>query len=550
MNMRLDYRISCLLSIFRREFDESSPGITAAMTTPSGSQSTTPGTNFGIGEPSLIPSSSSSSARQAPVPVEKRIDLETISSKAESIFDNTAGRRRRDKAKAAAALQATGPQQQELQQLTEQQTQMDDEDDPAVDLDLDGQGGKTFLRVLLLLTMHDSPPLVSGALRLLFRHFSQRQEVLQAFKQVQLLVSDSDVESYKQIKTDLDALRLLVEKSELWVYKAKMATGNDQDANGGGGDPLANGSKDDDGSLPANPTASSSSSRAMKKEDTFDLDDDILPHENNNNNNTSPTLSSKNMLLTARGGRGIDKLMIGGKSTAPMLSVTDKQGSAIDLDIGPPLEESQAFNYKQIQQILMRMNRLCVHQISTAAAAAAAAIAASQAAAAGLATTSPSSVTPGVVLRPRKHEQRLLRNMGVHTVVLDLLQIPYDRKEDVRMNELMRLAHEFLQNFCRGNQPNQALLHKHLDLFLTPGLLEAQTCCAIFQDNAQLCGEISEKVVNHFAHCVETHGRHVEYLYFLQTIVRAEGQFIRKCQDMVMQEVSFFPTFHFSLLIK
>lgn len=51
-------------------------------------------------------------------------------------------------------------------------------------LDLDGQGGRTFLRVLLHLTMYDYPPLVSGALHLLFRHFSQRQEVLQAFKQV------------------------------------------------------------------------------------------------------------------------------------------------------------------------------------------------------------------------------------------------------------------------------------------------------------------------------------------------------------------------------
>lgn len=54
-------------------------------------------------------------------------------------------------------------------------------------LDLDGQGGKTFLRVLLHLAMHDYPPLVSGALHLLFRHFSQRQEVLQAFKQVRYL---------------------------------------------------------------------------------------------------------------------------------------------------------------------------------------------------------------------------------------------------------------------------------------------------------------------------------------------------------------------------
>ena len=40
-------------------------------------------------------------------------------------------------------------------------------------------------------------------------------------------------------------------------------------------------------------------------------------------------------------------------------------------------------------------------------------------------------------------------------VVLDLLQIPFDGKEDVRMNELMRLAHQFLQNFCLGNQNNQ-----------------------------------------------------------------------------------------------
>lgn len=56
-------------------------------------------------------------------------------------------------------------------------------------LDLDDHGGRTFLRVLLHLTMHDYPPLVSRALHLLFRHFSQRQEVLQAFKQVFICLS-------------------------------------------------------------------------------------------------------------------------------------------------------------------------------------------------------------------------------------------------------------------------------------------------------------------------------------------------------------------------
>lgn len=43
-----------------------------------------------------------------------------------------------------------------------------------------------FLRVLIHLTMHDYPPLISGSLQLLFKHFSQRQEVLHTFKQVTL----------------------------------------------------------------------------------------------------------------------------------------------------------------------------------------------------------------------------------------------------------------------------------------------------------------------------------------------------------------------------
>lgn len=126
-DVRLDYRISCLLSIFKKEFDECDPQ----------------------------QSNDAISLRQ------KNIDLESIGMQAERIFC----------------------------------------DGEPSNLDLDGQGGRTFLRVLLHLIMHDYPPLVSGALHLLFRHFSQRQEVLHAFRQVQLLVSDSDVESYKQIKS-------------------------------------------------------------------------------------------------------------------------------------------------------------------------------------------------------------------------------------------------------------------------------------------------------------------------------------------------------------
>ncbi|XP_011161060.1 inositol 1,4,5-trisphosphate receptor isoform X2 [Solenopsis invicta] len=366
LDVRLDYRISCLLSIFKREFDG----------TASTAAEKTGDVNLG----------------------QKAIDLDSIGTQAEGIFGSS---------------------------------------EECAALDLDGQGGRTFLRVLLHLAMHDYPPLVSGALHLLFRHFSQRQEVLQAFKQVQLLVSDSDVESYKQIKADLDILRQSVEKSELWVYKSK---------------------------------ATEEHGNKKKKKSKEEDDEATAPRK-------------------------------------PLLSALDKQGSAIDLDIGPPLHPDQAEEYKKIQQILIRMNKLCIQNL------------------------------PGGQVKARKHEQRLLRNVGVHTVVLDLLQVPYDVKEDVRMNELMRLAHDFLQNFCLSNQQNQVLLHKQLDLFLNPGIREAQTVCSIFQDNSVLCNEVGAKVIQHFVHCIETHGKHVQYLKFLQTIVKAENQFIRKCQEMVMQEL-------------
>lgn len=68
-------------------------------------------------------------------------------------------------------------------------------------------------------------------------------------------------------------------------------------------------------------------------------------------------------------------------------------------------------------------------------------------------------------------------------------------------------------------------------------LLEAETVQHIFCNNYQLCSEISESVLQHFIHCLATHGRHVQYLNFLHTIIKAEGKYVKKCQDMIMTEV-------------
>ncbi|XP_041767709.1 inositol 1,4,5-trisphosphate receptor isoform X3 [Anopheles merus] len=502
LDVRLDYRISCLLSIFKREFDENeqtaSTGAALAPPTvivpetptiippggggvPSTSNDTTSAAVSVVLPPADSVSQDANSSMGGDTTSEVSLTLSNTTvesttttnasdstSEGHGTMSSEGGTSVTDGLSSSVGSKATDtslPPTAENINLRQKNIDLESigyqaegifgcTEDTYNPLDLDGQGGRTFLRVLLHLIMHEYPALVSGALHLLFRHFSQRHEVLHAFRQVQLLVSDSDVESYKQIKSDLDVLRQSVEKSELWVYKSKQT---DDLLAGGGGE----GGEGGDGS-------------------------------------------------GGKGGEQGEGGAGGGGKSASAKGKPElvKQESQLNFDQGPELNPEQSQEYKKIQQILIRMNKLCI-----------------------------TATGPDGFVKPRKHEQRLLRNVGVHTVVLDLLQIPYDEKDDYRMNELMRLAHEFLQNFCLGNQQNQILLHKQLDLFLNPGILEAETVCAIFKDNLNLCNEVSDKVVQHFVHCIEIHGRHVEYLKFLQTIIKAENQFIRKCQDMVMQEL-------------
>ncbi|XP_053524960.1 inositol 1,4,5-trisphosphate receptor type 3 isoform X2 [Artibeus jamaicensis] len=282
-------------------------------------------------------------------------------------------------------------------------------------LEVDDEGGRMFLRVLIHLTMHDYAPLVSGALQLLFKHFSQRQEAMHTFKQVQLLISAQDVENYKVIKSELDRLRTMVEKSELWVDKKGSGKGEEVEAG----------------------TAKDKKERPTDEENFL-----------------------------------------------------------------PPPGEKSSENYQIVKGILERLNKMC-----------------------------------GVGEQMRKKQQRLLKNMDAHKVMLDLLQIPYD-KGDAKMMEILRYTHQFLQKFCAGNPGNQALLHKHLHLFLTPGLLEAETMQHIFLNNYQLCSEVGEPVLQHFVHLLATHGRHVQYLDFLHTVIKAEGKYVKKCQDMIMTELT------------
>ncbi|XP_064398624.1 inositol 1,4,5-trisphosphate receptor type 2-like isoform X2 [Halichondria panicea] len=91
-----------------------------------------------------------------------------------------------------------------------------------IDMDLDGVKGRQLLRILIQMVMASHASLASNALNLLIRHFSQRKEMVQGFRQVQLLVSAEDIDNYKTIRKNLDKLKALVEEAELWVQKTPM----------------------------------------------------------------------------------------------------------------------------------------------------------------------------------------------------------------------------------------------------------------------------------------------------------------------------------------
>lgn len=148
-----------------------------------------------------------------------------------------------------------------------------------------------------------------------------------AFKQIQLLVSDDDVNNYNKIKTDLDKLRLLVEQSELWIYKKKDYQKGD------------------------------------------DKNEDAKSQQSSN-------------------------------STQRAQNVMDGSGAVFvlqELDNGPELDNAAILKYKQLYRILFNMIQLCVSE---------------------------KHMPNGTIKKKaRRNDQRLLRNMGVHNIVLDLTKI-------------------------------------------------------------------------------------------------------------------------------
>ena len=220
-----------------------------------------------------------------------------------------------------------------------------------------------------------------------------------------------------------------------------------------------------------------------------------------------------------------NKLLLSNPNTAEGDDETScDQSMLLELDNGPELDYTAIAKYKELYKILNNMIKLCVNEVKL-----------------------PDGTSKK---KPRRNDQRLLRNMGVHNIVLDLTKITYEKSDDKRMRIIMKTAHHFLQSFCFSNPHNQSLLHEKIDLTNYPSNeWEAGTATYIFKDNSLLCNELSERLVQNFVHALEHENvdeSKVPYLEFLQTICIIDGHEMKKCQDIIIAEIINSDIIHFS----
>uniref|UniRef100_A0A915CQ64 Inositol 1,4,5-trisphosphate receptor n=1 Tax=Ditylenchus dipsaci TaxID=166011 RepID=A0A915CQ64_9BILA len=377
------------------------------------------------------------------------------------------------------------------------------------ELDFDGEKGQQLLRILLQMTMNDYPPLTSMALKVLFRHFTQYQELIEDLKQVQLLVSNKDVDNYHQIDRDLFILKNLTEKSELWVHYGKASTSS------GGSSPL---------------TPSSSPAHAMMTHSRSLSGDDLLHEEQDyhsmeNSMDTSLDMPDEQMeLMAAAAASGpapprhyMDflqhhyplvkrRLLL---LLTQLINSSDKD--VISSSLHTIMDKAALVSYLVVKDILFRMKNLCFEES-----------------------------------RNDLMNQQLLRNMRVYEVVLEFLSIPYDKKNDTEMPKLITLSHEFLRSFCRNNKENQNRLHMYVSTdndnakegsLSVETVEEVSTLVAIFRNNPDLCENVAEGLIGHIVGLIEHKQRNAVFLEFLQVIVSSCEKELDGCQIKVVEEI-------------
>uniref|UniRef100_A0A183CC87 Inositol 1,4,5-trisphosphate receptor n=1 Tax=Globodera pallida TaxID=36090 RepID=A0A183CC87_GLOPA len=439
------------------------------------------------------------------------------------------------------------------------------------ELDLDKEHGQQLLRILLQMTMSDFAPLTSLSLQMLFRHFTQFQELVEDMGQVQLLVSNKEVQNYHQIDRDLFVLKSLTEKSELWVHHRFGGLGNGAAT---------------DCSSPSNP--SQDRSRSISGDDLSFQNADLPPVDLHSQ--VAAELAAAGVLLDGSGASAVTPSPA--EPTAPLESATARRrrtllgmaggsrrgkgstasnssrGGPGDLTLFSIGESSEGVG--NVQQFVQHQYTKLASKVAHSVALLANSVDKTELGAALQELMDKTPLASYLIVReilfrmknlcfegPKNDpmNQQLLRNMRVYEIVLEFLSIPYDKKNDQEMPRLIRLSHEFLRSFCRNNRENQARLAARIvtaeggatdaagavkDGGKMLGIDTAEDCAtivAIYRNNAELCENVSEQLIAHIVGLIEQKQRNAVFLELLQVIVSSCEKGLNECQIKVVEEI-------------
>eukprot|EP01135_Chromosphaera_perkinsii_P006243 Nk52_evm4s470 gene=Nk52_evmTU4s470 len=350
-------------------------------------------------------------------------------------------------------------------------------------LDFDRRGGRSLISRLLILFKKDYGELGLRSLKLIFRHFKQRQAFIEKMGDASLLVTVEAVHAYKKIALLLEELRVVRDRSENLIMEIQQdAFSKGKAANmffKAGGD-------------------------SVKKVGKF------------LGNAASPLTDLGKDAIGAgiKGVLGVGRFVMGKskKEKSPKSSVKDiskvKRGKS-ELSIASTVSVSGINMHSDhgiILHIISELKEMCLDRDG----------------------------------EPHIDNQNLLRNLSVHLEVMEVLKLPFNAL-DQGLTVVFKQAHAFLQKFCLKNKENQELLWEERVFFVNQmrhNIGAESTLRAIVLDNAGICSHIDESFVESFAKFFESNGRRVSFLSFFEAIVEVGGRLIKRNQDMIAKTLN------------
>ena len=127
---------------------------------------------------------------------------------------------------------------------------------------------------------------------------------------------------------------------------------------------------------------------------------------------------------------------------------------------------------------------------------------------------------------------------GLHTLNQVILDDEVSVGKKRLLVTLFKKVHEFLQQFCKGNETNQEILAEEKEKFLTYAHLDVgqiDLLCNIFEGNKGLCDKIQESFLEKFVSLIESEGRQAIFLKFFMVIQRSKDSYILENQIKVFR---------------